>query len=48
LLSDESLRRQYGAAGRELVARQFTYGRMVAGNLDVYRELLEPRAARAA
>jgi glycosyltransferase involved in cell wall biosynthesis len=48
LLSDEPLRRQLGDAGRELVARQFTFDRMVAGNLEVYRELLEPRASRAA
>jgi glycosyltransferase involved in cell wall biosynthesis len=44
LLSDEPLRRNLGDAGRELVARQFTFDRMVAGNLEVYRELLEPRA----
>jgi glycosyltransferase involved in cell wall biosynthesis len=48
LISAVALPRQPAAPGRELVARQFTYGRMVAGNLDVYRELLEPRAARAA
>ena len=46
LLDDASLRRQFGAAGRELVARQFTHERMVAGNLNVYRELLEPHQAR--
>ncbi|MCI0359948.1 MAG: glycosyltransferase family 4 protein [Planctomycetaceae bacterium] len=48
LLTDEPLRRRLGDAGRDLVARQFTYDRMVAGNLEVYRELLEPRAIRAA
>jgi glycosyltransferase involved in cell wall biosynthesis len=48
LLTDAPLRRQFGAAGRALVARQFTYEQMVAGNLAVYRELLEPQAVRAA
>ncbi len=48
LLADEPLRRRLGDAGRDLVARQFTYDRMVAGNLEVYRELLSPRAIRAA
>jgi glycosyltransferase involved in cell wall biosynthesis len=48
LLADRTLRRQFGAAGRALVARQFTYEQMVAGNLAVYRELLEPQVARAA
>jgi len=46
LLADEPLRKQFGAAGRELVARQFTFDRMVAGNLEVYRELLEPQRSR--
>jgi glycosyltransferase involved in cell wall biosynthesis len=46
LLADEPLRREYGAAGRELVAQQFTYDRMVAGNLEVYRELLEPHGTQ--
>jgi glycosyltransferase involved in cell wall biosynthesis len=48
LLADEPLRRRLGDAGRDLVARQFTYDRMVAGNLAVYRELLAPSVARAA
>jgi len=46
LLADVPLRKQLGAAGRELVARQFTFDRMVAGNLEVYRELLEPQRVR--
>ncbi|MEX2173487.1 MAG: glycosyltransferase [Pirellulaceae bacterium] len=41
LLGDPPLRRRLGQAGRSLVARHFTYGRMVAGNLEVYRELLD-------
>jgi glycosyltransferase involved in cell wall biosynthesis len=48
LLGDEPLRRQLGKAGRELVAREFTAEQMVAGNLAVYREVLEERAARRA
>jgi glycosyltransferase involved in cell wall biosynthesis len=44
LLADRALRRQFGAEGRSLVARQFTYEQMVTGNLAVYRELLEPQA----
>jgi glycosyltransferase involved in cell wall biosynthesis len=46
LLADEPLRRRLGDAGRDLVARQFTFDRMVAGNLEVYRELLEPQQSR--
>ena len=46
LLDDPLLRCQFGAAGQELVARHFTLERMVAGNLSVYRELLEPQQAQ--
>jgi glycosyltransferase involved in cell wall biosynthesis len=47
LLDDAELRRRFGAAGRELVARHFTCGQMVAGNLAVYREVLAEHAHRA-
>ncbi|WP_295543089.1 glycosyltransferase [uncultured Thiohalocapsa sp.] len=40
LLANAGLRRRMGAAGRALVAREFSVARMVAGNLAVYRELL--------
>jgi glycosyltransferase involved in cell wall biosynthesis len=39
LLSDRSLMQRMGAAGRVLVASEFSIDRMVAGNLQVYREL---------
>ncbi|MGD9410089.1 MAG: glycosyltransferase [Thiohalocapsa sp.] len=40
LLRDPVARARLGAAGRELVAREFSVAGMVAGNLAVYRELL--------
>ncbi len=39
LLAAPAERQRLGAAGRELVAREFSVGGMVAGNLAVYREL---------
>jgi glycosyltransferase involved in cell wall biosynthesis len=40
LLAAPAQRQRMGAAGRELVAREFSVAAMVAGNLAVYRELL--------
>lgn len=40
LLSDSDLRLCMGAAGRELVQREFSANHMVEGNLAVYRELV--------
>jgi glycosyltransferase involved in cell wall biosynthesis len=40
LLADPDACRRMGAAGRDLVAREFSVARMVEGNLAVYRELL--------
>jgi glycosyltransferase involved in cell wall biosynthesis len=44
LLRDPGLAQRMGAAGRELVAREFSPDSMVEGNLAVYRELLAERA----
>lgn len=41
LLGDRDLARRMGARGRELVQDQFSIARMVAGNLAVYRMVLE-------
>lgn len=41
LLADPPLRQRMGAAGRELVLQEFSIERMVAGNLQVYRELMK-------
>ena len=41
LLADAQLRQRMGAAGRELVRQEFSVERMVAGNLQVYRQLLD-------
>jgi glycosyltransferase involved in cell wall biosynthesis len=41
LLADGDLRRRMGDTGRALVAREFSVAGMVAGNLAVYRELLQ-------
>jgi len=43
VLGDPALRAGLGAGGRAHVARHFAPAAMVAGNLDVYRELLEGR-----
>ena len=43
LLGDDMLRARYGAAGRELVLREFSVDAMVDGNLRVYREVLARR-----
>lgn len=40
LLGDERLRCQMGAAGREIVEREFLVDTMVESNLSVYRELV--------
>lgn len=40
ILGDADLARRLGDAGRELVAREFSVGSMVEGNLRIYRELL--------
>jgi glycosyltransferase involved in cell wall biosynthesis len=40
LLAEPELRHRFGAAGRELVQQEFSVEHMVAGNLQVYRELL--------
>ena len=45
LLGDETLRKQMGQRGRELVAREFSLEQMVAGNLVVYQDLLAAPAA---
>jgi glycosyltransferase involved in cell wall biosynthesis len=44
LLADPALRRRMGEAGREKMRREFSLERMVAGNLAVYRELLDDTA----
>jgi glycosyltransferase involved in cell wall biosynthesis len=41
LLSDPALRRRMGEAGREKMYREFSLERMVEGNLQVYRELID-------
>ena len=43
VLQDARLRRELGAAGRQRVERLFSIDRMLRGNLDVYREVLEAR-----
>jgi glycosyltransferase involved in cell wall biosynthesis len=40
LLSDRDLMWRMGQAGRELIREQFSIGRMVEGNLQVYQNLL--------
>jgi len=48
LLADPERRRALGGRGRALMAREFSVGAMVDGNLAVYRELLETRRRPAA
>jgi glycosyltransferase involved in cell wall biosynthesis len=43
LLREPQLRQRMGAAGRELVLQEFSIKRMVEGNLQVYRDLLDNR-----
>jgi glycosyltransferase involved in cell wall biosynthesis len=45
MLADSALRQRFGRAGRERVARDFSASAMVAGNLKVYRELIEAHPA---
>ncbi len=45
LLRDAPLRRQLGAGGRVLVRQEFSVATMTRGNLEVYRDLLAPRAS---
>jgi glycosyltransferase involved in cell wall biosynthesis len=45
LLRDAPLRRQLGAGGRALARTEFSVSAMTRGNLEVYRELLVPRAS---
>jgi glycosyltransferase involved in cell wall biosynthesis len=40
LIADPALRERLNAAARALVAREFSVGAMVGGNLAVYKELL--------
>jgi glycosyltransferase involved in cell wall biosynthesis len=40
LLADPALRQQMGAAGKAIVQKEFSIEQMVAGNLQVYRDLL--------
>ncbi|TVQ91812.1 MAG: glycosyltransferase family 1 protein [Chromatiaceae bacterium] len=47
LLADANLRRRFGQAGSRRVRDLFAPAIMVAGNLAVYRELLDPDAAPA-
>lgn len=44
LLGDPARRAAYGAAGRELVLREFSVDAMVRGNLAVYRSVLAARS----
>ena len=46
LLQDPERRQALGRGGRALVERCFSLESMVAGNLAVYRELLDPESAR--
>lgn len=48
LLGDPELCRQYGNAARERVRKEFSLELMVARTLDVYREVLTPRAMPSA
>ena len=43
LLSDPALADQYGAAGRRRMADEFSIEAMAAGNLAVYRRLIDAR-----
>jgi glycosyltransferase involved in cell wall biosynthesis len=45
LIPDAALRAQMGAAGKKLVAEEFSVAKMVEGNLAVYRSLLGSTAA---
>lgn len=45
LLADGDLRRRMGAAGRARILAEFSVDAMVAGNLAVYRKVLEARQA---
>jgi glycosyltransferase involved in cell wall biosynthesis len=45
LLSDPARRRELGAGGQALMAREFSIDTMVEGNLAVYRELLPSASA---
>lgn len=44
LADDPKLRRQLGAAGREMALREFSIERLVEGQYEVYQELLSRRA----
>jgi glycosyltransferase involved in cell wall biosynthesis len=44
LLSDAALRERLGRSGAKRARREFSVDRMVEGNLEVYRELLEGKA----
>lgn len=46
LIRDPALRQRLGAAGRELIAREFSVDVMVEGNLAIYHAVLAERAAR--
>lgn len=48
LLRDRGLARRMGAAGKELMRREFSLDAMVEGNLAVYRELLAEVAHKGA
>ncbi|TXH02837.1 MAG: glycosyltransferase family 1 protein [Nevskiaceae bacterium] len=40
LIPDDALRRQFGDAGKKLVDEEFSFAKMVDGNLAVYQDLL--------
>ena len=42
LAADPALRRRFGAAGRARILAEFSIDAMVAGNLAVYRQVLQP------
>jgi glycosyltransferase involved in cell wall biosynthesis len=44
LLADSALRRRFGEAGAQRIRRAFSVDTMVAGNLDLYRDLLSVAA----
>jgi glycosyltransferase involved in cell wall biosynthesis len=47
LARDTALRARFGAAGRELVVREYSEARVVEETLGLYRRVCAPRAARA-
>jgi glycosyltransferase involved in cell wall biosynthesis len=47
LIDDPAQRSRLGAAGRRRVEREFSVDRMVAGNLEVYRAVLDERGGPA-